>query len=63
MKRNIKSNLNFLLGLLSFSLIVVLLLVAAPGCQNQFSDARYNENDELQIMDYIDSHDDLSTVS
>lgn len=61
MKRNIKSNLNFLLGLLSFSLIVVLLLVAAPGCQNQFSDARYNENDELQIMDYIDSHDDLST--
>lgn len=63
MKRYIKTNLSFLLGLLSFSLLVVLLLLTAPGCQNQFSDARYNENDELQIMDYIDSQDDLSTFS
>ncbi|WP_423127778.1 fasciclin domain-containing protein [Gaoshiqia sp. Z1-71] len=60
MKRMIKSNRNTLIELSGFCLMLVLLLLVVHACQNQFSDARYNENDELQIMDYIDSHEDLS---
>ncbi len=60
MKRISKSNRNTLLGLSGFCLMVIILLIATPACQNQFSDARYDDNDQLQIMDYIDSQENLS---
>lgn len=37
-------------------------LFALPGCERGFSDARYDDTDELQIMDFIDQRADLSTL-
>lgn len=45
----------------NYILKAVLLLFVLQGCKREFSDARYNSNDELQIMDYIDGRKDLST--
>lgn len=39
----------------------MLLLFVVQGCKPEFSDARFDENDELQIMDYVDNRPDLST--
>lgn len=42
-------------------LIAVLLLFSTQACKQEFSDARFDDNDELQIMDYLDNRPDLST--
>jgi len=60
MKRILKYSRRTLFGLSGFSLTVIFLILANLSCENHFSDARYDENDELQIMDYIDSHVELS---
>ena len=60
MKRFIKSSFNILLGNQRFTLIFILLLFVSQGCENNFSNARYDNKDELQIMDYIDSEAELS---
>ncbi|MFT4094660.1 MAG: fasciclin domain-containing protein [Niabella sp.] len=46
-----------------FSIIsgLFFLLLAGHSCKREFSGARYDATDEIQIMDYIDSRDDLST--
>ncbi|WP_231389927.1 fasciclin domain-containing protein [Sphingobacterium pedocola] len=31
------------------------------ACKEQFSDARYDSTDEIQVMDYLESREDLST--
>ncbi len=36
------------------------MLFLTHGCKEPFSDARYDSNDEIQIMDYLESRDDLS---
>ncbi len=43
-----------------FFLILLLLTVSFQQCDKKFSGARYDSNDRLQIMDYIDSREDLS---
>lgn len=35
-------------------------LFLMQGCEDNFSGARYDSNDELQIMDYIGQHEELS---
>ena len=42
-------------------LIITLMLLAFQGCKPEFSDARFDDNDELQIMDYVDKREDLTT--
>lgn len=41
--------------------MITLILFVFQGCKPEFSDARFDDNDELQIMDYIDNRPDLST--
>lgn len=36
------------------------LIIVFAACEKHFSDARYDTDDELQIMDYIDNREDLS---
>lgn len=43
------------------SLLWLLMLAGINGCENKLSDARFEETEDLQIMDYIDSREDLST--
>ncbi|WP_316811831.1 fasciclin domain-containing protein [Pedobacter heparinus] len=45
----------------SHLIIAAVMLFVFQGCKPEFSDARYDDNDELQIMDYIDNRPDLST--
>jgi uncharacterized surface protein with fasciclin (FAS1) repeats len=45
----------------SYLVIATLLLLLNHGCKPEFSDARFDDNDELQIMDYVDNRTDLST--
>lgn len=42
-------------------LMAALLLFVFQGCKPEFSDARFDDNDELQVMDYVDNRPDLST--
>src|SRR5690606_20213728 len=39
------------------------LALAMHGCDKELSGARYDSTDQLQIMDYIDSREDLSVFS
>ena len=39
----------------------VATLLVFQGCKPEFTEARFDDNDELQIMDYIDKREDLST--
>jgi uncharacterized surface protein with fasciclin (FAS1) repeats len=41
-------------------LIAALLLFLFQGCKPEFSGARFDDNDELQVMDYLDNREDLS---
>lgn len=41
-------------------LVLMALLAGTQGCDKEFSGARYDSTDQLQIMDYIDSRADLS---
>ncbi|MCH5599825.1 fasciclin domain-containing protein [Niabella ginsengisoli] len=45
-----------------FSIIIAVLifLVGNYGCKRELSGARYDSTDEMQIMDYIDSREDLT---
>ena len=61
MKHDIKSILDSLPKYWWLSLVFMVMLCLPQGCDNRFSDARYDTNDELQIMNYIDSREDLST--
>src|SRR5690606_35830503 len=36
------------------------ILALTFGCKEPFSDARYDSNDEIQIMDYLEQREDLS---
>ncbi|MEC3878980.1 fasciclin domain-containing protein [Parapedobacter sp. 10938] len=36
------------------------VMIGLQGCEKELSGARYDSTDELQLMDYIDSRDDLS---
>ncbi|MFC3196844.1 fasciclin domain-containing protein [Parapedobacter deserti] len=36
------------------------VMASLQGCDKQFSGARYDNTDELQLMDYIDSREDLA---
>jgi len=51
----------YIWGVCGFSLVFISSLFLIQGCQDNFSGARYDDNDELQIMDYIDQHAELST--
>lgn len=42
-------------------LLAFIVLFVTPGCEKKFSDARYDNTDELQIMDFIDQEAELST--
>ncbi|MCH5686887.1 hypothetical protein LWM68_23035 [Niabella sp. W65] len=44
----------------SVILIISVILFATPACKREMSGARYDSNDEMQIMDYIDTRPDLS---
>ncbi|MFB5945980.1 fasciclin domain-containing protein [Albibacterium profundi] len=46
---------------MKYRILFLGLIIALAGCEKQFSDARYNSDDELQIIDYIESREDLST--
>ncbi|HEY9561078.1 MAG TPA: fasciclin domain-containing protein [Anseongella sp.] len=41
-------------------LLLLLMLAGLTGCENKLSDARFEETEDLQIMDYIDTREDLS---
>lgn len=41
--------------------LAFIALFVLPGCERKFSDARYDDTDELQVMDFIDQREDLST--
>ncbi|MFS8615410.1 MAG: fasciclin domain-containing protein [Solitalea sp.] len=41
-------------------LLSLLMLTLLSGCENQLSDARFDETEDLQIMDYLDAQEDLS---
>lgn len=41
-------------------LLCALFLTTLGGCENELSDARFDETEELQIMDYLDAQEDLS---
>ncbi len=56
-----KHYLKYIWGVCGFSLVFISSLFLIQGCQDNFSGARYDDNDELQIMDYIDQHAELST--
>ncbi|SFC52118.1 Uncaracterized surface protein containing fasciclin (FAS1) repeats [Parapedobacter composti] len=43
-----------------YILSALCLLVGMQGCEKELSGARYDSTDQLQIMDYIDSREDLS---
>lgn len=43
-------------------LLAFITLFVLPGCEKKLSDARYDDTDELQIMDFIDQNEDLSTL-
>jgi uncharacterized surface protein with fasciclin (FAS1) repeats len=45
---------------INYLLTATLLLFALQGCKRDFSGARYDSNDELQIIDYVDNRPDLS---
>jgi len=45
----------------SLMLTATLLLFLFQGCKPEFSGARFDDNDELQVMDYLDNREDLST--
>ncbi|WP_346237058.1 fasciclin domain-containing protein [Niabella insulamsoli] len=42
------------------SVVLVMLMVAGFSCKRDMSGARYDSTDEIQIMDYIDTREDLS---
>lgn len=44
----------------SVILIVSVIMFAGNSCKREMSGARYDSNDEMQIMDYIDTRQDLS---
>src|SRR5690606_23574129 len=44
-----------------YKLLMLCLIVGTQGCDKEFSGARYDSTDQLQIMDYIDSREDLAT--
>src|SRR3546814_5870287 len=41
-------------------LFLLLMLAGLTGCENKLSDARFEETEDLQIMVYIDTREDLS---
>lgn len=41
-------------------LIICVALVLNQACKKHLSDARYDSNDQLQIMDYVDTREDFS---
>ncbi|NGM61212.1 fasciclin domain-containing protein [Sphingobacterium sp. SGG-5] len=41
--------------------LAFIVLFVITGCERKFSDARYDDTDELQIMDFIDQEAQLST--
>src|SRR3546814_17639870 len=41
-------------------LLLLLMLAGLTGCENKLSNARFEETEDLQIMDYIDTREDLS---
>lgn len=41
-------------------LLISALFLTMPGCKDNIAPARYNDNDELPLMDYIDKREDLS---
>jgi len=45
----------------SYLILATLFLLLLQGCKPEFSNARFDDNDELQIMDYVDNRPDLST--
>ncbi|MEJ5995643.1 fasciclin domain-containing protein [Pedobacter sp. Du54] len=45
----------------NYLIFAALLVLLGHGCKPEFSDARFDDNDELQIMDYVDNRPDLST--
>lgn len=40
--------------------IACCMLLCIQACKDKFSDARYDSTDEIQIMDYLDTREDLS---
>lgn len=44
-----------------YQLFALCLIVGTQGCDKELSGARYDSTDQLQIMDYIDSREDLAT--
>lgn len=41
--------------------LAFIILFVATGCEKRFSDARYDDTDELQIMDFVDQEAELTT--
>lgn len=43
-----------------FGLIAILIFFLLLSCENKFTESRFDEEDEIQIMDYLDTNEDLS---
>src|SRR3546814_13214 len=42
------------------SLFLLLMLTGPTGCENKLTEGRFEETEDLQIMDYIETREDLS---